>query len=164
MEKVFLLKRMPLDLLQHQIDSSCPPKELPHASVISSIVAFQNHIIMCDLGTDSPHPPLFSFLLFFWLIMSQNIFLNCYSLLHVFCKSWAENSESEWRIWPLFKLQLFKFWDPWITFLVGPLFGESLCSVSIFAFTNGNVYFHICLSSVSPKSYAQWFELLHSFK
>ncbi|KAK9206381.1 hypothetical protein WN943_016656 [Citrus x changshan-huyou] len=49
MEKVFLLKQMPQDWLLHQIDSSCSLKELPYAGLISSSIAFQNHILLCDI-------------------------------------------------------------------------------------------------------------------
>ncbi|ESR56860.1 hypothetical protein CICLE_v10020152mg [Citrus x clementina] len=49
MEKVSLLKQMPQDWLLHQIDSSCSLKELPYAGLISSSIAFQNHILLCDI-------------------------------------------------------------------------------------------------------------------
>ncbi|EEF41258.1 catalytic, putative [Ricinus communis] len=47
-EKVSLLKQMPNDWLQQQIDASCSPEGLPFASLLSSVTTFQNHLIMCD--------------------------------------------------------------------------------------------------------------------
>ncbi|KAJ4728504.1 NHL repeat-containing protein 2 [Melia azedarach] len=47
MEKVSLLKQIPQEWLLHQTDSRCL-NGLPSAGLISSLIAFQNHIIMCD--------------------------------------------------------------------------------------------------------------------
>ncbi|KAK1551644.1 hypothetical protein Q3G72_001907 [Acer saccharum] len=48
MENVSLLEQIPNDQLPKQIDSSGSLKGLPYAGLISSVTAFQDHIIMCD--------------------------------------------------------------------------------------------------------------------
>ncbi|KAK2637092.1 hypothetical protein Ddye_031884 [Dipteronia dyeriana] len=48
MENVSLLEQIPHDQLPKQIDSSGSLKGLPYAGLISSVTAFQDHIIMCD--------------------------------------------------------------------------------------------------------------------
>lgn len=87
MEKVSLLKQMPQDWLLHQIDSSCSLKELPYAGLISSSIAFQNHILLCDIGTKLD--------LTLWVkCLSIPWFVSYCSFLQVFL-SWTENYEIE---------------------------------------------------------------------
>lgn len=87
MEKVSFLKQMPHDLLQQQIDSSCSLKELPYAGLISSFTAFQNHIIMCDMGTE-----------FYMTFFGVYVFLFC-ACVHLLISSgvlsWTEDVEAE---------------------------------------------------------------------
>ncbi|XP_065874457.1 uncharacterized protein [Euphorbia lathyris] len=47
-EKVSLLKQMPKDWLQLQINADYSPKGLPFGSHISSVTTFQDHIVVCD--------------------------------------------------------------------------------------------------------------------
>ncbi|GAV70684.1 hypothetical protein CFOL_v3_14182 [Cephalotus follicularis] len=49
LEKVSILKQMPLEWLQQQADVDLYPKELPDARLISSFTTFQNHLIICDM-------------------------------------------------------------------------------------------------------------------
>lgn len=87
MEKVSFLKQMPHDLLQEQIGSSCSPKELPYAGLISSFTMLQNHIIMCDMGT--------KFCISFFGVYVY-LFCACVHLFILFgVLSWTEGVEAE---------------------------------------------------------------------
>lgn len=48
MEKVSILKQMPCDWLQLQIDTSCSQEGLSYAGLMSSVTTLQNHLFLCD--------------------------------------------------------------------------------------------------------------------
>ncbi|CAK7349354.1 unnamed protein product [Dovyalis caffra] len=48
MEKLSFLKEIPIDYLKQQSDVNCPLKEFQHATLISALTTFENHIVMCD--------------------------------------------------------------------------------------------------------------------
>ncbi|XP_057965996.1 uncharacterized protein LOC131156378 isoform X2 [Malania oleifera] len=48
MEKVSILKQLPHEWLQHEVDQNSPLKEIPYAGLMSSLATFQNHVIICD--------------------------------------------------------------------------------------------------------------------
>ncbi|XP_057965998.1 uncharacterized protein LOC131156378 isoform X4 [Malania oleifera] len=50
MEKVSILKQLPHEWLQHEVDQNSPLKEIPYAGLMSSLATFQNHVIICDTG------------------------------------------------------------------------------------------------------------------
>jgi hypothetical protein len=50
MEKVSILKQMPCDWLQLQIDTSCSQEGLSYAGLMSSVTTLQNHLFICDTG------------------------------------------------------------------------------------------------------------------
>lgn len=52
-DKVSILRRMPSDWLQHQFDTNCSLKEIPCAGLLSSLASFQDHVIICDTGSET---------------------------------------------------------------------------------------------------------------
>ncbi|PON60790.1 Six-bladed beta-propeller [Trema orientale] len=49
LEKVSLLKQMPVDWLQQQACAACASEELPYAGLISSLTTFRNQIVISDM-------------------------------------------------------------------------------------------------------------------
>ncbi|KAL2557053.1 NHL domain-containing protein [Forsythia ovata] len=47
-EKSIPLKQIPTDWLQQQLDANCPFEKIPYAGLMSSVAAYQDHVVVCN--------------------------------------------------------------------------------------------------------------------